>query len=167
MRARVVDKMKKDRPNNELLLVEAAALPEVFGKVAQAKALLQSGQAASAAAAARSAGISRSAFYKYKDAVHRYDRPQTQPVLTLHGVLRDKPGVLSEMLSAFAAVGANVLTVFQDIPAGGAASVSVTADTTGLTGPEEELIRRLEQVDGVLRITRISHKVQINRREPI
>ena len=159
--------MKKNVPNGELLLVEASALPEVFGKVAHAKALLQSGQAASAAAAARSAGISRSAFYKYKDAVYRYDRPPADPVLTLHSVLRDRPGVLSEMLSVFAGAGANVLTVFQDIPAGGAASVSVTADTAGMTGTTEELIRQLEQVAGVMRIARITREPQPNRRVPI
>ena len=50
-----------------LLLVDAAILPEVFGKVLQAKEYLQSGQAETAAQAARLAGISRSAFYKYKD----------------------------------------------------------------------------------------------------
>lgn len=49
-------------------VVEASALPEVFLRVAEAKEYLNNGQAQSSAEASRMAGISRSAFYKYKDA---------------------------------------------------------------------------------------------------
>ena len=50
-------------------LVSAEALPEVFIKVAEAKRMLQVGEADTVGEAARLVGISRSAFYKYKDAV--------------------------------------------------------------------------------------------------
>ena len=49
-------------------LVSAEALPEVFIKVAEAKRMLQVGEADTVGEAARLVGISRSAFYKYKDA---------------------------------------------------------------------------------------------------
>ena len=88
-----------------LLLVDAAILPEVFGKVLQAKEYLQSGQAETAAEAARLAGISRSAFYKYKDAVFTYEPERTGHILTVHFVLKDNPGVLSSLLSACAQAG--------------------------------------------------------------
>ena len=88
-----------------LLLVDAGVLPEVFGKVLEAKEHLQSGRAATAAEAARMAGISRSAFYKYKDAVFPYDAERSGSILTLHLILRDRPGVLSSVLSSFAAAG--------------------------------------------------------------
>lgn len=110
-----------------LLLVDAGVLPEVFGKVLEAKEHLQSGRAATAAEAARMAGISRSAFYKYKDAVFPYDAERSGSILTLHLILRDRPGVLSSVLSSFAAAGVNILTVNQNIPAGGVASVSISA----------------------------------------
>ena len=51
------------------LLVDADVLPEVFVKVLQAKELLASGAVSNISAAAKQAGISRSAFYKYKDTV--------------------------------------------------------------------------------------------------
>jgi chorismate mutase len=143
---------------DDLLIVRAQALPEVFGKVALAKDYLQTGQADSATEAARMAGISRSAFYKYKDVVHRYNQSAPHRVITLHSVLRDRPGVLSDMLGVFARVGANVLTVFQDIPHGGVASVSVTADVECMTVPAEQLIAQLGQLSGVMRIADISHK---------
>ena len=154
----MVDSLEENGRSRELLLVEASALPEVYVKVAQASDYLRTGQAASAVAAARMAGISRSAFYKYKDAVRRYDEPHTRPVMTLHGVLRDKPGVLSDVLGIFARANANVLTVFQDIPTGGNASVSVTADVGRMTVSSEQLIRQLEALPGVARIASVSHQ---------
>ena len=153
-----MDRLSKTELKQHLLLVEADVLPEVFGKVAQAKEFLRTGQADSAAAAARMAGISRSAFYKYKDSVHRYNEKRTPQVITLHSVLRDKPGVLSDMLGVFAGLCANVLTVFQDIPTGGYASVSITADIGQMTASPEQLIRALEQLPGMLRIRNISHQ---------
>ena len=50
-------------------IVEAAALPEVFLKVAEAKRMLDSGEAATVGEATKATGISRSAFYKYRDAM--------------------------------------------------------------------------------------------------
>ena len=49
-------------------IVAASALPEIFVKVAEAKRMMQTGEADTVGEAARLVGISRSAFYKYKDA---------------------------------------------------------------------------------------------------
>ena len=57
------------------LLVDADVLPEVFVKVLQAKELLASGAVSNISAAAKQAGISRSAFYKYKDLDTRNHNP--------------------------------------------------------------------------------------------
>lgn len=141
---------------HRLLLVDAAALPEVFVRVLEAKQYLQSGQAATAAEAARLAGISRTAFYKYKDAVFPYDARGSGDIVTVHMVLRDSPGVLSSLLAAFAQAGANILTVNQNIPAGGAASVSISARTDRLAMPIDAFIRLLGDVPGVERITSLS-----------
>ena len=139
-----------------LLLVDAGVLPEVFGKVLEAKEHLQSGRAATAAEAARMAGISRSAFYKYKDAVFPYDAEHSGSILTLHLILRDRPGVLSSVLSSFAAAGVNILTVNQNIPAGGVASVSISARTDRLERPVKDFIQSVQELPGVERIARIT-----------
>ena len=139
-----------------LLLVDAGVLPEVFGKVLEAKVHLQSGRAATAAEAARMAGISRSAFYKYKDAVFPYDAERSGSILTLHLILRDRPGVLSSVLSSFAAAGVNILTVNQNIPAGGVASVSISARTDRLERPVKDFIQSVQELPGVERIARIT-----------
>ena len=60
-------------PDRRFLLVDADVLPDVFVKVLQAKELLASGAVSNISTAARQAGISRSAFYKYKDTVFNAD----------------------------------------------------------------------------------------------
>ncbi len=139
-----------------LLLVDASVLPDVFSKVLEAKEYLQTGHAATAAEAARMAGISRSAFYKYKDAVFPYDAERSGSILTVHLILRDRPGVLSSVLSAFAAAGGNILTVNQNIPAGGVASVSISARTDRLDRSVKAFIQSLQELPGVERIARIT-----------
>ena len=51
------------------LVIDEKVLPEVYQKVVRANALLESGQAASTSEAVRMAGLSRSVYYKYRDAV--------------------------------------------------------------------------------------------------
>ena len=55
--------------SDSYLVVDEKALPEVYQKVVKANALLESGEASTASEAVRMAGISRSVYYKYRDAV--------------------------------------------------------------------------------------------------
>ena len=70
-------------------------MPEIIRKVAEAKRLLETGEKTTVNGAAREVGISRSAFYKYKDAVHPFQDMLHGRIVTLQTVLRDEPGVLS------------------------------------------------------------------------
>lgn len=140
-----------------LLVVDTRALPEVFERVLTAKRLLATGEASSASEAARQAGISRTAFYKYRDMVFPYEVSATQgELITVHFLLNDRPGVLSALLTAFAQAGANILTVNQNIPVGGAATVSVTARCDRLDISTETFLSNLAGVSGVKRILRIN-----------
>ena len=80
-------------------LVAADALPEVFLRVAEAKRMLQVGEAATVGDAARQVGISRSAFYKYKDAVQPFQNMHAGHIITFYALLKDNPGVLSNYLA--------------------------------------------------------------------
>ena len=71
------------------LLVDSSALPDVFLKVLQAKELLASGSVSNISTTARQAGISRSAFYKYKDYV--FDAETGREAITVIATLLDKP----------------------------------------------------------------------------
>ena len=58
-------------------IIEASALPEVFLKVAEAKRLLSTGEAATVNEATKMTDISRSAFYKYRDAILPFQNMKT------------------------------------------------------------------------------------------
>lgn len=139
------------------LLIDEKVLPEVFSRVVAAKELLETGKAASVSEAVRMTGISRGAFYKYRDFVYSYKSEVERSVVTIHAVLSDKPGVLMAFVSVFHAIGANILTVNQNIPVNGRAVVSISARTDAMVESVEELTERLKQVKGALSVDSISN----------
>ena len=132
-------------------IIEASALPEVFLKVAEAKRLLDTGEVATVNDAARRTGISRSAFYKYRDSILPFQNLMAGRIITFQMMLHDEPGVLSTILSIFAQCGGNILTINQTIPSNGCAMVTISAETGELQLPLEELLRQLRSTDGVVR----------------
>ena len=132
-------------------IVEAKALPEVFLKVAEAKWLLETGEATTVNEAARATGISRSAFYKYRDAIAPFQNLMAGRILTFQFILRDVTGLLSSILTIFAQFDANILTINQTIPTNGCASVTISAETTNMSSGVEDMLRSLEAIDGVLK----------------
>lgn len=142
-------------PRANLLLISPEVLPPVFEKVIKAKQLLASGAAKTASDAAKMSGISRSAFYKYKDFVFSYHPAEEGRIITLNTVLRDSPGVLSTLIAALSSQGANILTVNQNIPVNGVASVSLSIRTNLLRLGLDELMDSLRTVDGVVSLEQI------------
>ena len=140
------------------LLVDKNVLPQVFSKVVEAKQYLINSEAASTSEAARMAGISRSVFYKYKDAVYPYNNKVTDRIITIQVVLYDKPGVLMALISGFYSVGANILTINQNIPVNGKALVSISARVDNMVGSVADLLLLLKQISGVQTIENISDK---------
>ena len=132
-------------------IVAAYALPEIFVKVAEAKRMMQTGEAATVGAATRMAGISRSAFYKYKDSVQPFNDMKAEHIITFYGMLKDAPGVLSSVLSDFADAGANILTINQSIPTNGCAAVTVSAETSDMEMTLEAFLEQVSRVNGVVR----------------
>jgi chorismate mutase len=132
-------------------IVEAEALPEIFRKVVEARRLLDTGEVETVNQAVLLTGISRSAFYKYKDAVRPFQDMLHGRIVTFQMMLRDEPGILSLVLNLFADSGANILTINQGLPVNGAAVVTVSAETSGMQGTLQELLEELRSAQGVLR----------------
>ena len=138
-------------PATKFYLVSAEAHPEIFIKVAEAKRMLQSGEVRTAGDAARAVGISRSAFYKYRDAVRPFNDMKTGRIITFYALLKDNPGALSNVLSIFAGSGANILTINQSIPTNGCAAVTISAETSDMRESLEELIASAAETAGVVK----------------
>src|SRR5690606_9127618 len=80
-------------------LVREDILPEALVKTVRAKELLARGEAATVQEAVERAGLSRSAFYKYKDGIHPLDRLDRERIVTISMDLEHKTGVLSRVLA--------------------------------------------------------------------
>ena len=132
-------------------IVEASALPEVFVKVAEAKRLLSTGEASTVNEATRMTDISRSAFYKYRDAVLSFQNMMTGRIITFQFLLHDVPGVMSAILQTFAQDKANILTINSTIPTNGSALATITAETMDMTVTLEELLRKFNETKGVVK----------------
>ena len=132
-------------------IVEAQALPEIFRRVVEARRLLETGEAETVNQATALSGISRSAFYKYKDAVRPFQDMLHGRIVTFQLMLKDLPGILSHVLNLFADSGANILTINQGLPVSGCAIVTGNVETSGLHGTLQELVEQINGTQGVLR----------------
>lgn len=132
-------------------IVEASALPEVFLKVAEAKRLLSTGEASTVNEATRMTDISRSAFYKYRDAVLPFQNMMTGRIITFQLLLHDEVGLLSELLNVFADAKANIITINSIVPTNGTAVVTVSAETMDINISLEELLQQLNSFRGVVK----------------
>ena len=132
-------------------LVQADALPEVFLRVAEAKRTLETGEAATVNDATQMAGVSRSAFYKYKDALTPFFEMSAGKIISFQMTLRDEPGILSSILGIFADLGANILTINQSIPVNGCAAVTITVETSDMKEQLSALVDKAGSAEGVVR----------------
>lgn len=139
-------------------IIEKKALPDVFLKVVQAKALLEREQAMTVQEAVDSVGISRSSFYKYKDMIFPFYENSRGRAITLAMKMDDRPGLLSQTLNLIADFKANVLTIHQTIPINGVADITISIEVQPTTGDIHSMIEQMMQREGI-------HHVKILARE--
>jgi len=120
-------------------------------KVAEAKRLLSTGEAATVNEAAQLTGISRSAYYKYRDAIFPFRQLMGSRVVTFQLLLQDEVGALFKLLPVFVDHKANIQTINSIVPTNGCAVVTISAETIQLTVPVEELLQHLRKTPGVVK----------------
>src|SRR5690625_838168 len=97
-------------------------------KTLDVKEYLERGKAESVYDAVKKADLSRSAFYKYRDAVFPLQSIQHTQIITLFFHLIDQSGTLSQLLDTVAKAGGNILTIHQTIPIHGKANVTLRSE---------------------------------------
>lgn len=132
-------------------IVDSSALPEIFRKVAEAKRMLETGETDKVNVATKAVGISRSAFYKYRDAVLPFQNMMTGRIITFQLLVHDEPGQLSEILTLFAEIKANITTINSIVPTNGTAVITISASTSDMTISLDELMARLHATRGVVK----------------
>ena len=141
---------------SQLIVADADILPEVFTKVIEVKRLIVCKDEKSLASACKRVGISRSAYYKYKDSVFSYEELFNRKIVYMYLLLTDNPGVLSNALAFLHSLKANILTVNQSIPVDGAAAVNISLRLTDSIDRELEGLNSIKKLDGVLEVRILS-----------
>ncbi len=139
-----------------LVVVSSDVLPEIISKVLEAKRMKARGDAKNSSEACRAVGISRSAYYKYKDSVFTYEERLTNKIVSLYLVLCDVKGVLSQVLSKLYEHNVNILTVNQNIPVDDVATVTVSFRFEDEATSTSQLRQEISQLRGVVSVKIIS-----------
>ncbi|KGP73897.1 ACT domain-containing protein [Pontibacillus yanchengensis] len=142
--------------DEQFYLVRHDVLPESMQKTLEAKALLERGKVDSVHEAVQKVDLSRSAFYKYRDAVFPFQAMVKERMITLFFHLEDRSGTLSHLLAMVAKSGCNVLTIHQTIPLQGKANVTLSLNTSGMTQSIEQMIQDFKRLDFIDRVEILS-----------
>lgn len=137
-------------------LVRGDFLPEAMRKTLEVKEQLERGKVKSIYDAVKQADLSRSAFYKYRDAVFPLQSMQHTQIITLFFHLVDQSGTLSQLLDIVAKAGGNILTIHQTIPIHGKANVTLSLDVEHLKIELDQLIIKLKEQKDIERVDILS-----------
>lgn len=130
-------------------LVREDILPESLLKTIEAKRLLEGGKVQTIHEAVEKVGLSRSAFYKYKDGIFSLDRFDQEQIVTISMDLEHRSGILSQVLALIAEYSGNVLTINQSIPLQGKANVVISMDTSRMGERLSFFVESLHRLEGV------------------
>lgn len=145
--------------NEKFYLVHSDVLSDAMHKTISAKELLASGQVKTIFEAVQAVDLSRSAYYKYKDAVFPFKTLVKEKIITLFFYLEDHAGALSKLLNIVATANCNVLTIHQTIPIQGKANVTLSLDITYIDHGISELIYQLKKLNFVEHVDILSSGV--------
>lgn len=134
---------------SKYLLVDKTALPSYFEKVLEAKNLMAEGKAKDVSEAVKAVGISRSTYYKYKDYVFSVGSDTDCRKAVVSMSLSHKAGLLGEVLNKLSNIGANILTITQNLPINSRAHVVLSIDVSEIKGDSATLIKSISELDGV------------------
>lgn len=143
---------------SDLYIVDSRVLPEVFGKVIAVKKLMAENSSLTVQGAVSQVGISRSAFYKYKDYIFPLGEDKRGQTVIFACNLSDEPGLLSTVLNMIAAEGVNILTINQTIPINGIANVTISVEIGGIKNDITVLLDKLRVIKGLLSIKIIARE---------
>lgn len=141
----------KQEINKRFYLVRADILPEAIRKTAEAKEILAKNEASTVNEAVEKVGLSRSAFYKYKNGIQPLTSAATK-IITISLLLEHKLGILSQVIQSISEVNGNILTINQSIPLQGVANVTISIETVNMQVDPEKLLEQLSQLTGVKKV---------------
>ena len=138
----------KDISEQRYYLVREDVLTEAMQKTLEVKKMLQRDHMSILDAVTKT-GLSRSAFYKYRDAVFPFHSIVKERILTVFLQLEDRSGTLATLLQSVAEARCNILTIHQTIPIQGRANVTLSLDVTAMEMDLDTFLQQLKKLDFV------------------
>ena len=142
--------MRKEK--SKKYLVDKNILPEAILKTVIVKELLAKGEVFTVNEAVERVGISRSAFYKYRDGIFPFNEVSKEKIITVSLILEHKSGVLSDVLNTVAELQGNILTINQGIPLQNIANAVLSIDTKDIKDDLDVLVAKLHNLQGVRKV---------------
>ena len=140
----------------DYLVVHKSVLPDIFEKVLEVKKLVEEKEILNVSEATKKIGISRSAYYKYKDFVFLPGGSKIEKKAVISFILSHEKGVLSDVLKLISESNCNIITINQNIPIHTKAVVTISMDVSEMKISLEGFIREVNEINGVSRLNLVS-----------
>lgn len=137
-------------------IVDSSILPDVVGKVIEARSLIENGEVHQVSEAVKRVGISRGTYYKYKDVVFKPGQDVSTRKAVISLMLHHENGVLSEVLARISDAQGSILTINQNIPIHNWASLTISLDISNMLETLDELNADLHDLRGVSDVKLVS-----------
>lgn len=142
----------------QFYLVDEKILPEAIKKTLEIKSLLNKGEVRTINEAVGIVGLSRSAYYKYKDRVEPFYEVVQGRVCSISLMISHEAGVLSRVLQLIARENGSIITINQGIPLQQVANVTLSFETMYMRIGMEEFLKRISRIKGVREIKLIGQE---------
>lgn len=142
----------KDKDNKEFYIVDKRILPKSIQNVIKVNDLISKTKI-SKYSAIKKVGISRSTYYKYKDFIKPFYEGGDDRIYSLHLSVKDRVGMLSEVLDAISKEKINILTVVQNMPVDGVAKTTILLKMAATMAKKvDKIISKIEKIEGIIDI---------------
>lgn len=141
-----------NKEKGKFYIVDEGILPEAILKTARIKELLAKYKDMTVNEAVEEVGLSRSAFYKYRDGVFPFYEATKAKIMTLQISMDNKAGILSNCINTIARANCNILTINQGIPVQNVAIATIAFETAHMEQDLETVIEIIEKLNGVLHV---------------
>ena len=142
----------KDKDNKEFYIVDKRILPKSIQNVIKVNDLISKTKI-SKYSAIKKVGISRSTYYKYKDFIKPFYEGGDDRIYSLHLSIKDRVGILSEVLDAISKEKINMLTIVQNMPVDGVAKTTILLKMAATMAKKvDKIISKIGKIEGIIDI---------------
>jgi chorismate mutase len=141
--------------NQQFYLVDIQILSEAIKKTIRTKELLKRGEAETINDAVKKTGISRSAYYKYKDHVAPAIDMSDEDIITLVIVMGDDISLFTKILRKISKGRNKVLSVNRSLTAKKTSVMTVSFETAEMKSAISKLVTSIGNIKGVKKVDRV------------